>query len=172
MDRTLLTELEQSLLGWNSLLQKKLQPGLPEWKVRRALARVKAQGEIDNLITLYTWRDGTILDHELCLTKKGLFPGTSYHFLDLEMASGHFREFNQVSKVRPEVAEAVGRYFPAFWDGSTSWLAVDLVPCNRNRVMIVEFGSPIRQAYESFDAFITDVIRANREGAGLSCFGG
>jgi len=168
-----LQELEVAVLARNPLLWERLEPGLPAARVRRMLERKMVKGEIECLIRLYTWRNGTLLSQHASLDR-GFLLGLRqpYHFPDLEMAIGHFIFFREAAVKHPRISEAVGRYFPAFWDGSTSWLAVDLQAGHRNRVMVIEYESrqPFRKAYNSFDEFLAEAIRANAENRRLNCF--
>jgi hypothetical protein len=165
MNLELLREFEQALRGRNPLLVGKLQAGLPALEVERTLMRAKIAGSIEPLVTLYSWKNGGTLDLELRQSGKGLFPGKPFYFPALEMAVGHFGHFAAVAKKYTEISEAVGRYFPFFWDGSNSWFGIELELAHRNRVMMIELKSnpPFRQAYPSLEALITDGIRANRE---------
>ncbi len=175
MDLKLLKEFEDAFLSRNPSIAGALQPGLPRADIQRALKRGKVTGDSNLLFTIYTWRDGVLLHAgtELMREQKGFFPGETYYFLCLEMALAHFGSHKEVAASKPKVAEAVGRYFPIFWNGSVSWLAVDLMCGNQNRVMLVQLrdDEPLREAYGSFDDFVRDGIRAGRENAPLRCFG-
>jgi hypothetical protein len=163
--------LETAVLGRNPLLGKKLQPGLPESKIRRMLSRAKLLGDIQCLVDLYMWKNGTILDPEMADSKTGFFPAPIYHFIELDRAIGDLGFFKEAAVNYPALSEAVGRYFPIFWNGSKSWLAVDLKPSCRNRIIhVVDCRSdqPFREAYHSFEEFINDVIKANDENIPLA----
>ncbi len=189
MDAGLLGELERLVLARNPLVAKGLQPGLPEARVRRYLERGKVTGDIEILIALYTWRDGSTpvaVDDgkatvdRFTLARPVFFPGQPYYFLALEEAVEDFRSFKgsargvlagQAYRHVPYMSEAVGRYFPVFSTFSTGWLCVDVLRSSRNRVMIVDFDlDRILVAYDSFEEFMDDAIRASREGRGLTCF--
>ena len=168
-----LKRLETAVLARNPLLREQLQPGLSEARVRRILTRKKVMGDIECLIRLYTWKGGTWLNEHPSL-EKGFLPGSAepYHFPELEMALGHFDFFKEAALNHPRISEAVGRYFPAFWNGSDDSLAIDLKPGNRNRVILIEFNKerPFREAYSSFEEFLTDAIRASEDDVPLACF--
>jgi hypothetical protein len=72
----------------------------------------------------------------------------------------------------PAYAKVVGRYFPLFWDGSNSWLGVDLDPANNSRFVLIhtEFEQMVFEGYGSFEEFLNDAIRANEENDTLTCF--
>jgi len=175
-------DLEKAVTTRNPSLTARLQPGLPEARVKRALDRAKVTGDVAPLIALYTWRNGTDLSLasnvnskqalDVEKAKMSFFPGKRCCFPSLEMAIGHFNVFKEIAKNYPKISEAVGRYFPVFWNGSTEELAIDLKPSNRSRVLIVDHRSDpaIREAYSSFEEFVADAIRVNEENKPLRCF--
>lgn len=176
-------DLERATIARNPSLAAKFQAGLSKERVNRALKRAKVTGDVAPLFALYTWRNGTDLslasrvDSRLSFeterTKMTFFPGKPYYFFPaLEMAIGHFGHLEAAAKAHPKLTEGVGRYFPVFWDGSTDWLAIDLKPSNRNRVVLMEHKSdqPFKQGYSSFHEFVADAIRANAENRPLGCF--
>ncbi len=171
MNLELLAEFERAVRSRNPLLASKFQPGLPAADIGRTLADAKVAGETQPLFTLYGWKNGATLDFELRQSGKGLFPGKALYFPILEMAVGHFGHFAGVARKHPEMSEAVGRYFPVFWDGGNSWVAIDLKISHNNRVMMIDLKSnqPFREAYRSMHELIADGIRANRENQLLSC---
>ena len=171
--------LEKTAIARNPILAAKLQPGLSETQVKRVLSRGKVTGEIGPIVALYTWKDGTDLTSNPDIpnfndwkVNRSFFPGKPYFFPCLEWAVTDFDSLEAIAKNYPKMSEAVGRYFPLFWDGSTECLSVDLKTANNNRVMIIESRSdqPIRQGYSSFSEFIADAIRANEEDKPLRCF--
>src|SRR5439155_25247770 len=113
MSSELLQRLEKAVLARNPLLRNKLEPGLPENRIRRILGREKITGEIECLTRLYSWKNGTILNDHPSLDK-GFVSGVGevYHFPELEMAVGHFVCFKEASVSRPRISEAAGYYFP------------------------------------------------------------
>jgi hypothetical protein len=179
--RTWIEDFERAAISRNPDLTRKLQPGLSEARVKRGLDRAKVIGEVSPLIALYTWRNGTDLslrgevdNRDSLEAEKGrmsFFRSKPYYFPCFEMALGHFETFTAIAKNYPKISEAVGRYFPIFWDGSTERIAVDLKPLNRNRVLIVDHRSErgIWEVYRSFEDFVTDAIRANSGNKPLSC---
>lgn len=170
---------ERAAISRNPVLATKLQPGLSEGSVERVLSRKKATGELAPIIALYTWKNGTDLTSDPAVlsfnefrVSRSFFPGKPYFFPCFELTAGHFETLKDIAKNYPKVSEAVGRYFPFFWDGATEHLAIDLKPGNGNRVLIVDHSSeqPILEAYGSFEEFVTDAIRANTENKPLRCF--
>ena len=174
--------LEKAISRRNPLLADRLKPGLPESDIQEALNRANVTGAIEPVIELYSWRNGTSLDESTPMEEASFFPEDVYQFIDLQMAIERWKSMNQAGAQLREMVqgtEASGMFdgmtsqlFPLFSDGGTGVIAVDLAPSKQNRVVAVEFESdePVRQAYRSFEDFITDAIRANREGRNLSCF--
>lgn len=170
---------EQAAIARNPILAAKLQPGLSEARLKRAMTRGKVTGEISPIIALYTWKDGMDLASDSAIpnfndwrVSRSFFPGKPYFFPCLEWAIADFHSFKEIAKNYPKISEAVDRYFPVFWDGSTECLSIDLKVSKHNRVMIIDHRSdqPIREAYSSFDEFVSDAIRANEENKPLRCF--
>jgi hypothetical protein len=168
----LIQKLEAALLRRNALLNEKLQPGLPEAKIKSVLMRAKITGELQPIFDLYSWKNGTILDRDLASLRTGFFPDAVYHFTDLKFATAHMKSFRELGEYRDGLAQIAAEYFPAFWDGSTGWLAIDLKPFKKNRVVKIEFETekPIHELYSSFEEFLKDAIRANEENGSLACF--
>jgi hypothetical protein len=160
----LLPGFETLAIGQHPLLASKLQEGLSEDSVRRYLKRHRVEGELGDIVAVYTWRNGTRLDPELAASKRGFFPGKPYYLLDLEMAVGHLEHTRVAARKRPQLAEGVS-YFPLFWDGSTSWIATDTRPLQYNRVVLAEHRAevPFREANASLRDFFIDVIKALEE---------
>lgn len=138
----LLPRFEAVTIGQHSLLASKLQAGLPEDTVRRYLRRHNVEGELGDIVAVFTWRNGTMLDPELAASKRGFFPGKPYYLLDMEMAVGHLEHTRVAARKHPQLAEGVS-YFPVFWDGSTSWIATDTRPLQGNRVVLAEHRAEV-----------------------------
>ncbi len=169
----LLEELEVALRQRNPQLAKRLQSGISEARIRRMLDRSKARGAIEPVVSLFSWKNGTDnFCNELSKEQASPFPKSVYMFMELDMLLGHFAGFEECLTYHPEYARVVGRYFPLFWDGSNSWLAVDLDPVGHNRIVLVhtEFEQMLFEAYDSFEQFLKDAIQANQKGVSLSCF--
>lgn len=152
------------------------------------LKRARITGAIQIITELYTWRNGTVFDEPLRLSKSGFFPGAIYQFIDLERAIGHMKAYGEcVCNCSPELANMSKRFLPVFWDGATNWIGIDLDSTSNRVVMIRYFvreasfthghyepeiheNQPPREAYKSFEEFVADAIRANRENSPLTCF--
>ena len=94
-------------------------------------------------------------------------------FMPFTFILGHFESFKISARHHSNMKLVAGRYFPLFWNGSRltrDWLAVDLEPSSNSRVVLIDSQAedPVYPAYPSFDEFITDAIRANREGTSLN----
>lgn len=178
----LLMRLERAIARQNPLLAERLKAGLRESDIRAALHNAKVTGAIEPIIELYSWRNGTALDEQTPMMETSFFPENIYQFMDLETAIGQLKMINKAAsqlqemfegtKARSMFSDITGSLFPLFTDGGTGTIAVDLTPGKRNRVVAIEFEStePVRQAYRSFEEFIKDATRANKDGDSLSCF--
>ncbi len=171
--------LEQAAIARNPTLATKLQPGLPESRVRRMLNRAKIIERIDPIVAVFTWKDGVEFSSDRAFpnpndwkASRSFFPGKPYFLMGLEQAIVTFASFKEYAKNFPKIAEAVGRYFPIFCSESGEYLATDIKPSNQNRVLIINHKSDpaIREAYGSFDEFVEDAIGANTENRPLRCF--
>src|SRR5262245_40412988 len=116
---------EHAAISRNPALATKLRPGLSAGRVQRALSRAEVTGEIAPIVALYTWRDGMDLTSDSRVSNfndwkvsRSFFPGKPYFFPSLEWTIGDFLDLKEVVKNYPKISEAVGRYFPLFWDGS------------------------------------------------------
>jgi len=171
MKTTLLDEFERALRERNPTLANRLQPGLPETRIRRMLSRAKVQGAVEPVIELFSWRNGSQLDPSVAQFSSP-FPKSDYIFMDFELMLADFDGFKEGAIYHPRMTELVGRYFPIFWDGSNGWLAVDIGSLSPNRVVLVDAQceEPVKDAYRSFHEFLKDAIRANEENDKLACF--
>ncbi len=137
------------------------------------LEHAKVRGALDPIVGLFSWKDGSnVYDSELTREQASIFPKSIYMFVELESMIADFKGFAECLVNHPEYKKIVGRFFPLFWDGSNSWLATDLDPAYHNRVVLLhtEFEQMAFAAYDSFDNFLNDAIRANEENEGLTCF--
>lgn len=172
LDRQALWEsLEATLRNRNPILATRLRAGLPEAHIRRMLSRAKVEGNVEPIVELFSWRNGSHLDPSIAEVASP-FPASDYIFMDLELMLADFVGFKEGAIHHPRLAQLVGRYFPIFWDGSNGWLAVDLYPSTLNRVVIIDAQAeqPVKNAYPSFDEFLKDAIRANQQSDKLTCF--
>jgi len=172
MSKELLQLLETAIRHRNPILSDRLQPGLPDTRIRRILQRAKVEGAVDAVVSLFSWKNGSRLDPSITQGQASPFPNSVYMFETLEVMLAHFRGFKEFAVHHPKYTEVVGRYFPMFWDGSTGYLAIDLEPSGHNRLVLLdpESESFVREAYRSFDEFLKDAIRANEEADSLTCF--
>jgi hypothetical protein len=179
-------ELEAAAVNRNPLLADRLRPGLLQKDIHTALERAKVKGAAKVVTELYSWKNGTLWDQQLALSKTGLFPGASYNLSDLKRAIVDTGSLKVYWKEFPKLRPLARRYFPAFWDGADSHLALDL-ESNESAVVLVRLfvkdaslidghyepeireTEPPRQVYSSFGEFIADVIRANRDNTPLRC---
>jgi hypothetical protein len=167
----LVQKLEIAVLRRNPLLAKKLQPGLPVGKIKKDLKRSGIEGAIDPIVELYSWRNGTALDMDLSSSKIGFVPESVYQFTELRRAIVDMKSFKELAHYHPRLSVLVGRYFPFLWDGSDRWIALDIESCGHSRVVMIQDQEeePLREAYDSFEDFLTDAIRANENNEPLAC---
>ena len=173
MSTALFEKLEAALRQRNPEMADRLEPGLSEKRIRRMLERAGVQGTVEPIVSLFAWKNGVNnSDQALSREQASLFPKSIYIFMDLDMMACHFGNFKDCLEHHPAYAKVVGRYFPLFWDGSNSWLGVDLDPTRNNRLVLIhtEFEQMVFRAYDSFEEFLNDAIRANEEDDSLSCF--
>jgi hypothetical protein len=171
MRKELFESFEKALRQRNPILADRLEPGLPESRVRRMLQRAKVEGATERVVELFAWKNGTRIDPSVA-RHASPFPFSDYIFMDLEMMIVDFQGFSEGALYHARMTQLVGRYFPIFWDGSNGWIATDLRPSQCNRVVLVDAQAerPVRPAYDSFDQFLKDAIRANEQGDKLTCF--
>jgi hypothetical protein len=173
MSTLLLKDLETYVRLRNPALAERLQPGLTQNRIRRKLERAGANGAVEPIVSLFSWKNGVNNDFQaLSQEQSSLFPKSVYMFMELDMMAADFQGFKDCMEHHPAYAKVVGRYFPLFWDGSDSWIAVDLNPAGHSKVVLIhsQFEQMIFEAYGSFEKFLTDAIQANRENESLTCF--
>src|SRR6185312_72523 len=151
----LIHQLEAAVLARNPHLAGRLKPGLPVEQIKKDLKHAGIVGAIAPIIELYSWRNGTLLQGESEAADTGFIPHQAvqlsesikqhllllgikrdtdfrvYNFIELEMAILHKRGYKKSSQF-------LERYFPILWDGSTSWVAVDIEPSGHNRVVVIQ----------------------------------
>lgn len=187
MNTYLLKELEAAVAVRNPLLAEKLQPGLSEKKICALLKLANINGAISFITQLYCWKNGTLRDRALMVSKIGMFPNTTYYLSDLSRAIVDMKAFKDYWKDFPKLFPLRERYFPAFWDGDTCWMALDL-ESNEGRIVLIRLSmkraslengryepqvpetEPPREAYSSFGEFVADAIQANRNNKQMTCF--
>ena len=171
--RDLLVELERAITKRNPVLAQRLRPGRSEASVRRSLERAGVSGCVKPVVALFSWKNGSNLDPSVPREQVSPFPKSGYFlFMPLSFTVGHFGEFSAYIASNPRMKEVGGKYFPLFWNGKSGWLAVDLNPAKNSRVVLIESQAenPVLEAFPSFEEFISDAIRANRENNSLRCF--
>jgi hypothetical protein len=97
-------------------------------------------------------------------------PCEIFIFTGIDLMLAHFDSWECCIKAQPFLKKVAGKYFPFLWDGSTTWLALDLNEKKGDRVMVIQFDSdnPLREAYRSFDECLEDIIMANENDVQLS----
>lgn len=196
--QALIQKLGVAVLRRNPSLGEKFQPGLPIGKIKNDLKRAGVEGEIEPIVELYSWKNGTTLqdsdalragfvppmvyelseiEKQVSLNNTGLKRDTesrAYHFTELKRALVDMKSFKEFARYHPRLSVLVGRYFPFLWDGSGSWIALDIEPSGGGRVVVIQTGEvrdvqPLREAYDSFEEFLKDAVRANENNEPLAC---
>ena len=107
-----LTELEAAVVGRNPLLATRLIPGLSQHEIGAKLRTARLTGNLQIVSALYSWRNGTVFDQPLMVSKTGFFPGEVYQYIDLDRAIRHMESHKRcIFTSSPELA---GRYLPVF----------------------------------------------------------
>lgn len=171
MSKPLLEYLEKAVRQRNPELAVRLRPGLSEDDIRKMLQNAGVSGDVEPVVSLFAWHDGSQPDPWATLVEASPFPESVYVFGDLATMIEHFKSFHESFVYHPKFYEVDGRYFPMFWDNSTGYLALDLNG-STHRVVLLEPESEelAREAYSSFEGFLKDAIRANEEDDILTCF--
>lgn len=172
MCKELLERFEKAIASRNARLAESFQHGLSEASIRRKLEKSGANGLVDPVVALFSWKDGTRPNAGLTMEQASVFPKIHYIFLEFDMMLAHFSGFGECATYHPRLKQIVGRYFPMFWDGSNRYVAVDLEPSSHSSVVLLDTqaANPVRKAYSSFESFLNDAIRANKMDESLGCF--
>src|SRR5688572_16325454 len=113
MNKWVLEDFERALRKRNPILADRLEPGLPEARVRGMLLRAKVQGSIEPVVELFSWKNGSRLDPSVA-QHASPFPDSEYIFMDLELMIVHFLGFAECAQYHARYKQLVGRYFPLF----------------------------------------------------------
>lgn len=196
--KELIQKLEAAVLRRNPLLAKSLQPGLPVEKISKDLNRAGIKNAINPITELYSWRNETALQGNAEALNAGFTPpieyrlsenerqtylrmgikrntaSRSYHFIELKKAIVDMGSYKTFAQHQPRLDVLVERYFPFLWDGSTEWIALEIEPAGSNRVVRIQLREAtddqlLREAYDSYEDFLKDAIRANENNEPLAC---
>ena len=85
--------LEHAIRKRNPKALDLLQPGLPREGIRQMLA-AEVKGDVEPVVGLFAWRNGSRLGPEVTLNEASLFPDSVYVFMDFQTMFDHFREFS------------------------------------------------------------------------------
>lgn len=163
MSMPLLKQLEVALRERNPNLAQSLKPGLPAAKIRQILQRAGVDGDVEPVVTLFTWKNGCQPDPGNTMR---LFPTLDYQFWDLKRMVIYFTAFQSLAKSNPKLLELASRFFPLFWNGASAWLAVDLQPAHHNQVVVIDAAAerPVEPLCHSFDQFLREAIQPSGVG--------
>jgi hypothetical protein len=98
----------------------------------------------------------------------------AYHFIPLKKAIIDLKAFSSGAQKQPRWSVLVGRYLPLLWDGSSGSIALDIDSSAGGRIVKIETQQTkdeeiLREAYDSFEGFLKDCIRANENNELLAC---
>lgn len=171
MNAELIERFEKAIQGRSGGILSNLCRGISRDQILTRLREAAIQGKIDPLLRVFAWRNGVKAGYFAPLQGLSLFPESVYVLLDLDSAIEHFKILGESVKVHPKHLEIKGRYFPLFWDNSTSYLALDLRSASGAMVLLdPESEQLVNEFYESFEEFVEDAIHANELNEPLSCF--
>jgi hypothetical protein len=170
MKSDLLLRFERALKTRNPVLHDRLQRGLAEDRIRTMLEKAGVTGNVQPILEIYSWKNGSRLDPSVTQEQASPFPASVYLFMDFKYTLVSFQGFEECAAYHPRFNNIVGRYFPLFWDGSTDYMAVDLKSeTGRVVILITQSERAVFEAYASFDSFLEDAIRANEQNEELTC---
>src|SRR5688572_26788569 len=82
-------DLESALSARNPLLTQRLRPPLSVPGIQAMLTNAGLGGNLQPVIALYSWHNGTTLDQTLMNSNSGFFPGEIYQMSSLDKALLH-----------------------------------------------------------------------------------
>lgn len=168
--------LEQAIRDRDSILMSQLRPGLSKKQILRLFDRAKVHGSIEYLINLYSWKDGVnskaipIGDSAFEISTPSFLPKNAFYFIEIRRAIADYQALEEVAVNAPLMREAVGRYFPIFWNGDLCWLAVDLFSKDGNEIIFLNWHEkklPFRVIYNSFKDLVDDITHVQKENLAL-----
>src|SRR5688572_13106981 len=110
MKSVLLEMLEESIRERNPTLAQRLRPGRSESSIRQRLAREEVSGNLEPIVTLFAWSDGSELDATVPLEQVSPFPGSGYFmFMPFSFILGHFESFKVDAKYHSNMKKVAGR---------------------------------------------------------------
>lgn len=166
MIKILLNQFEDAIRQREPAVADSLQRGLPEEDIRKTLREAGVNGNIAPIVSVFSWKNGSQLSPEF-----SPFPKSIYSFGNLRTMIEHFLMFHEAFIYHPKFEQADRRYFPIFWDTSAGYLAIDLKSLSGRLVLLdPETEDMARDAYATFEDFLKDAVRANKERDNLACF--
>jgi len=141
---------------------------LPPAKIRAMLKKANVKGNIEPIIELFSWRNGTFPMQDFTGEKTRIIPHSRISLMRLENMIDHYLCFKEMEEYNPRYKTLGGRFFPLFWDGSSTYILVDLESPD-GEILLLETQSDhfLREGYCTFADFIRDAIRANQMGEPL-----
>jgi hypothetical protein len=168
VSKDLLIKLEEALISRESNFEKLLQPGLSAGIVRDKLHEAGFNGNVEALVELYTWKNGTFPEKKMTLGQTSILPDDIYQFIDIDTAMEQQKmilDIPIILEAHPLLAENPQRYFPFLWDTVTGYMVLDTALEGNQGILHMEIESPelFDKAYESFESFLKEVIEENIE---------
>lgn len=191
-----LEQFESALARRNPGAAAALQPPLAEDQIRKDLKRLGIKDRIDPIIALYTWHNGARFIKEDNAYHQGFAPPlvstldaktiefmqgigakfdpnkkiyNAYTFFSFEGGIGDLKRWKKFAPKLPDCSLLAGRFFPFMLNKAGDQLAIDLTPQRDNRVVVIANDKRVIEAYDTFESFLQDLIRANETGELLTC---
>lgn len=172
-----------------------LQPGLVGDVVRKELKKVGITKNVEGVVAMYSWRNGTKTAGEPA-DRLGIAPPEvkafptghvemlkamgvkvdanqkvyeSFAFNSLDFLIWNVKHWKKFCGTLPELLQLAGRYVPVIWQKAKAMeLAVE-VETGRVVMVTAQRKPQVREAYGDFAEFLRDLIRANETDTLLSC---
>src|SRR5690348_13407561 len=119
MCRELLRQLERAVRQRCPEVAARLRPGLPEGDIRKMLQSAGISADVEPVVSLFAWHDGSQPDPLATLVEASLLPKSIYVFGDLGTMIEHSKTLHESSFYHPKFYRADERYLPMFWDNVT-----------------------------------------------------
>lgn len=192
----LLQQLGAAVLRRNPGVATALQAPLDADHIRRELKRVGIKEHVEPIVTLYTWHNGAKFYRESESFDLGFAPPVvsylpkahiefleglghkvdpnrklydAFTFFEFDGGIGAVKLWKKFSKSLPDSAALAGRFFPFMSNKSGDQIAIDVTPEGRGRVVVIAKDKRVREAYDSLEVFLRDLIRANETNELLAC---
>ena len=159
----MLQQFEIALRKRSEVLAQRLQPGLAPSIIQKKLERARVVGNVEPIVSLFSWRNGSELDRSISRIEATPFLQSAYIFLNFERMLMDFKSFYEYSNYHKKYLPIIGKYFPLFWNGFNNWIAVNIKSSGTGEIVLLLTHEEeiARLACVSFKIFIEDAIKAN-----------